>query len=399
MNIINKPYRILLTGIFTIIALLGFTSSALANGADQPNYGDPISVDGAIGDWDLTQDYFVALNNISTNAEEANAYLRFNNGVLYILVLANTPQTVNTANGQFVMVDQLNNQDVNQTYVPADGTPPDFAWVNQNGSVADGWEASILWANAIDPQLSSHQILIHTLLRVNGTNVKASAQVPLNVYSWDFGDLQESYQTTYDPGNLQFGPVHLVSTLRLGQQIDGEFNGQPGPTSLNDDLSDRPDEDGIVPTGDWRGSPTIQYTVNGCTGICYLNAWIDWDHSGAFDQANEFIINQMVVTNGVSTFSFSLPSGVSFPATFNARFRLCNTTGSCSTPGTLEQTEIFPFGEVEDYQWSFSTNAITINSFTATPTQSPLILASVALAAITFVGLGTIFTKRKTQKL
>ncbi len=388
-----KLSQIIFATILTFVIVFGFSSSALADGPYQPNYGDPITVDGDISDWDLAIDHFSVLYREDSDIPEADLYLRFSDGVLYILVRSQNGQNVNTTNGQFVMVDQLNQRDVDHNDAPPDGILPDLAWVNLSGSLSEGWEAAILWEDAIDPNTTAHNIYVSSLLN-DGTQkgIIAVGYFPIDVYRWDYGDLPDSYGT-YE---LSSGPKHSAGVLRLGLQVDGESDGQPDTNPILDDINGRNDEDGVLAIGNWRlGTPTFQFTVNGCSDTCFFNAWVDWGNDGSFN-AGDILFTNRSVTTGTDTYSFQLPEGVEFPSTFNLRFRLCDVEDACSTPHSLS-SEDAPFGEVEDYQWSFDPNVLTLNSFTATPSQNSFIfyLLAGSIAVIILLSTMTIIQKRK----
>jgi hypothetical protein len=80
--------------------------------------------------------------------------------------------------------------------------------------------------------------------------------------------------------------------------------------------------------------------VAGSNGV--LNAWVDWNKDGDWNDPREQIFTNRTVTAGTNTLEFTVPvltvSGVSF-----ARFRL--STASDLAPGGAA-----PDGEVEDYQ-------------------------------------------------
>jgi subtilase family serine protease len=52
-----------------------------------------------------------------------------------------------------------------------DGTPPDFAWVNRNGDVADGWEASISLGPGEYKELEVHAQIVGDGSQVAGLHL------------------------------------------------------------------------------------------------------------------------------------------------------------------------------------------------------------------------------------
>jgi len=395
MNTKHTSFRGVILGLFLVVSVFGFAiTTAYAYDFDQPNYGDGIAVDGDISDWDLAADHFSVMyrDNDTTLQIDADAYLRYDtmSGNLFILVLARNGQVVRTINGQIVEVDGV--RLIQSPYLDPTN-PQEFAWVNINGdgTLAEGWEAAVPLSS--DPP--DHQIFIHTLLE---NNDKAWVDLPINIYTWDYGDLSDTYGTLLSSN----GPKHTAGELRLGSQVDGESDGQPSDGTL-DDLTSRNDEDGVEPIGNWLSvSPTISYTVNGCSGDCYLNLWIDWDGDNTFNEAYDTVFTGSLVTNGTHSLTFPLPYEMStFPENLNARVRLCDSGEGCATPHALSIDDA-PFGEVEDYQWSFYPNAISLNSFTAASTQNSIASYVIVgfIAVVLFVGaMVLLLNKRRKQEV
>lgn len=158
----------------------------------------------------------------------------------------------------------------------------------------------------------------------------------------DWGDAPEpTYPTT--SGNN--GASHtILPTLRLGQLIDAEPDGQPDPAAMGDDINNLPDEDGIVFTTPLAQGTmaTVQVDLTASSGGV-LDAWIDFDGSGNWDAANEYVIVGQSLPGGVmSTLPFPVPPTAQPGLTF-ARFRLTST-------GVSSPTGAAPDGEVEDYE-------------------------------------------------
>jgi len=162
---------------------------------------------------------------------------------------------------------------------------------------------------------------------------------------WDFGDAPDPTYPTLLANN---GARHLAGQLRMGLNIDTEADGQPTAAANGDDInpSTADDEDGVtfntalisgVP-----GSVTVQ--CNGLSGSEYLQAWIDFNVDGDWDDPGEQIITDYPPISGPNLVNFPVPA-FAFPggtATTYARFRLS------SQPG-LSYTNMASYGEVEDY--------------------------------------------------
>jgi hypothetical protein len=119
------------TGVLLLSALLVPTTMAA-----QPNSGSA-TVDGATGDWSLGADFFANMTDagLATAAVRAKLYLKYDcdSEKLFALVLAQ--------NGE-----QVRQKRTDEAYIMIDGkkiidsTHGQFAWVNGDGELADGFE-------------------------------------------------------------------------------------------------------------------------------------------------------------------------------------------------------------------------------------------------------------------
>ena len=183
----------------------------------------------------------------------------------------------------------------------------------------------------------------------------------------DYGDLPSSYGTSILNAN------HIPKGLRLGNDVDTESTYHASDDATGDNLDQFNDEQGVRPTPGVNWQPgtnggSIDVTVEGCSGTCYLNGWINWNSTGTgsdsdFDDAGEQILTNYPISNGADqTIPFDIPAGTDTTETFfYARFRICPTSGSCNTDNATNVTN----GEVEDYYWEFGPTAITLNTLSA----------------------------------
>ena len=145
-------------------------------------------------------------------------------------------------------------------------------------------------------------------------------------------------------------------SLRLGGLRDAEADGTPS----NFADGDGEDEDGITYSALIAGTTAnIDVSVAGRAG--QLDAWIDFNADGDWQDAGEQIYSSEPVSVGVNSLSFAVPNdaiGGGSGTTF-ARFRL-------STHGGLTVTGASPDGEVEDYQMVINA-APTLNSIPDPP--------------------------------
>ena len=179
----------------------------------------------------------------------------------------------------------------------------------------------------------------------------------------DYGDAPDSYNTTSGNG----GASHAQSDLYLGSNIDIESDGQPS-SGASDDDNDGVD-DGVVFTSTLTQGQTAAVTVTS-SGSGYINAWIDFNKDGDWDDEGEQIFVDMPVGPGQNTLSFSVPAGA-VPGNTYARFRL-NSAGGLSYTGTATD------GEVEDYLVAISKKL----SDEPIPEFSTIAIAGVLIAAL-----------------
>lgn len=164
----------------------------------------------------------------------------------------------------------------------------------------------------------------------------------------DWGDAPSTYG-----GTLPFLPRHQITNLFLGSSVDSEVITQFSIGADGDDnnlLGLNPDsvpddEDGISVASLVPGaiSHPIQVTASQHGGK--LDAWIDFNNDGDFDDTvdgiSEKIFNSVLVLGGDNQLSFDVPSTLGATQLYG-RFRL-------STEGNLSPGGQAGSGEVEDY--------------------------------------------------
>ena len=141
---------------------------------------------------------------------------------------------------------------------------------------------------------------------------------------------------------MQNGASHHINDgIRLGVGVDAETNGQPQINALGDD-NNGDDEDGVAISALTRGTMGIaQVNVNGGG---FLNAWIDFNGDGDWNDAGEQIAtSKYLITGGnPNPITFLVPVNATTNATF-ARFRFGVDAAVPPTGGAGD-------GEVEDYR-------------------------------------------------
>ena len=124
--------------------------------APTPNAGSA-TVDGAIGDWSLSADFFVDMTagGVAGRPVRAKLYLKYDcdSEVLYALVLAQGDEKARQTRPDEAYINIDGQQKIQET--PAHGK---FAWVNGDGTLADGFEGSTPLAPG------SHTLRSHVLI-------------------------------------------------------------------------------------------------------------------------------------------------------------------------------------------------------------------------------------------
>ena len=161
----------------------------------------------------------------------------------------------------------------------------------------------------------------------------------------DFGDAPAPYPTTL----AEDGARHSDVGPRLGATRDEESDGLHSAAAD----ADGSDEDGVLDTGGFLvvGDTGASVTINvqNASGGAKLDAWMDFNQDGDWDDAGEQILTDTAVINGDNPLTFSVPSSASVGTTY-ARVRL-------STAGGLAVTGSAADGEVEDYEIEISAQA------------------------------------------
>lgn len=156
--------------------------------------------------------------------------------------------------------------------------------------------------------------------------------------AYDFGDAPDSYGTMV----VSSGAQHEAVGPTLGATRDAEGDGLPGAGATGDDTGNTDDEDGVtLPSSLYVGQyASATVNVQNASSGAKLDAWVDFDRDGAFEEA-EKIANSADVIEGNNQFLFAVPDSAVAGETY-ARFRLSNAGGLGPTGATSS-------GEVEDY--------------------------------------------------
>jgi hypothetical protein len=203
----------------------------------------------------------------------------------------------------------------------------------------------------------------------------------------DMGDLPSSYGITTLSDD---GARHIVPTsgaVYLGSAPpDTEADGQESSDATGDGADEN--DNGVVRTPGVSWSPvsdggSIDVTINGCSGTCYLSGWIDWGNDDSLSEAGDRILLDRPVSDGARTITFDIPGSATINNnSFFARFRLY----SASTSGRALPTGLVNNGEVEDYQWSFGSTAVDLASFVATAQDTGVLITWTTATEIDLLG-------------
>ena len=127
----------------------------------------------------------------------------------------------------------------------------------------------------------------------------------------DFGDAPDP---TYPTLLANDGARHEFRVgFFLGAGVDSEQDGEPSP-GASADLDDGVTFNGDVRTG-FDASVTVDASADGL-----LDAWIDFNGDGDWDDAGEQIFANTSLSAGVNTLQFNVPSSMVGNETY-ARFR------------------------------------------------------------------------------
>ncbi|MBT6722081.1 MAG: cadherin-like domain-containing protein, partial [Planctomycetaceae bacterium] len=190
-----------------------------------------------------------------------------------------------------------------------------------------------------------------------------------NGKSSDFGDLP----ITFDGSNP--ASHGLLDGLHLGTAVDADPGPNNGVQANGDDNTGLNDDDGVVFIDNLvRGMDDVTMEVTASIGdnsSALLNAWIDFDGDGIFDGANEQIVANLRLEEGVNSIDFAIPANAQVGASY-ARFRYGYEYNFGPNGDSLA-------GEVEDYRLdaSFSGGIVDDNpiavddTFNVSPEDGP----------------------------
>jgi hypothetical protein len=207
----------------------------------------------------------------------------------------------------------------------------------------------------ISPELNSFFLrgvadLAGNSLKPNRINDATEFTILMPGVTLDYGDAPDPFTTTsgrYPTLHSNDGARHVISTSALlGAGIDAEANGQPSAMANADT------DDGVVFGANLNQAGVfnrhtltpIEVTLSSAG---FVDAWIDFNADGDWDDPGEKILDSVRFTDQslTQTFMITVPATAPVPqvaTTTFARFR-------SSTTGGLVPTGLATDGEVEDY--------------------------------------------------
>lgn len=264
-----------------------------------------------------------------------------NAGLDQVLSVTFTPESGNyNPVTQTVMIDVAKADPVimwdNPDDIPA-GTPLDSTQLN---AMVDGISGTFVYDPAAGTVLAAGdgQPLAVTFTPDDVNYNVATAMVTINVTQapTDFGDAPSQYPVLL----ADDGARHNTGVVNLGGTVDTENDGQPSADADGDGA----DEDGVIVNAGAvavsDATTTSSFTVS-ASDSGRLDAWIDFNSNGSWDDPGEQIASSIDIDAGPNILSYDIPAGASVGDTA-ARFRV-------SSAGGLAPTGAAPDGEVEDY--------------------------------------------------
>ncbi len=177
-------------------------------------------------------------------------------------------------------------------------------------------------------------------------------QFGIEIVPVDFGDAPddttESFPTLFVDDNNQPGAYHVVVPgFQLGSTVTSETDGQPSPNADTDNGDDGVTfQKGFVPG---EATPVrVNVVRTGLTSqtTAFLNAWVDFNGDGDWNDAGERVFTNQAVVAGNNDLLINVPAGATHGVSY-ARFRL-STQQNLSPSGAADN------GEVEDYRVEIS---------------------------------------------
>lgn len=179
----------------------------------------------------------------------------------------------------------------------------------------------------------------------------------------DFGDAPDSYG---DANHTISPTLYLGNTAPPDSEPDTQLGTDAGAGADGDDGDGTDDEDGVTFSPSLGTPDTVHIVQAGvsndvdvvATGAGVLNAWIDYNQDGDFDDPGEQIFTDENLSAGDNSLSFTPDVRLLHGPTY-ARFRFGSQTGLGPTGSATD-------GEVEDYEVNIASPVTDINACAVT---------------------------------
>ncbi|MBN2415283.1 T9SS type A sorting domain-containing protein, partial [bacterium] len=246
-------------------------------------------------------------------------------------------QTTN-ASGEYL----FDNLPAGSYYVEFSNLPADYAFTTANAGTDDAFDSD---ANVLTGKTGTIPLAAGQDDLTNDAGIIEA--------EWDYGDAPASYPTLYASNGARH---QLGSGLYLGNGVDSDSDGQPTAGTVGDDEDGTDDEDGVV----FSVMPLMRGVTSAiwvtASGQGFLNAWLDFNHDGDWDDAGEQIFAGQALNAGVNLLYITTPVSAVIGDTTYARFRF----------SSLQQLGVSgdaPDGEVEDYMIEISDPFVSIGDY------------------------------------
>ncbi len=171
----------------------------------------------------------------------------------------------------------------------------------------------------------------------------------------DWGDAPDTVAAPgYPTLAVNNGAFHVISNLRMGNNIDPEPDGQPNGAATGDDLAGLDDEDGVAIGPLAVGMPAFLTVSTNGAGI--LQAWFDFNGNQSWGDPGEQVATDVAIPGpGGHTVNFIVPAGAIVGKTY-VRVRFSSQRG-------LPFWGVAFDGEVEDYHVEIHKPAVEIDKY------------------------------------
>jgi hypothetical protein len=173
--------------------------------------------------------------------------------------------------------------------------------------------------------------------------IEGTTEIRIAVTYVDFGDTPDpTYPTLLESD----GARHLlIGNYFLGEGVSAESDARYELDEDDNPIGDAGGDtfdDGVVFHSPLMSGADVDVTVTASRSGGVLDAWIDYNRDGDWDDSGEQVFNGTPLGAGENDLIVAVPAGLD-PGTTFARFRF-------SSAGGLDPTGQAPDGEVEDYQ-------------------------------------------------